>query len=145
MSRTESKGLSLFTYSWRSFSAYSWVFLYSLLRCLLEALSSHCQQRGLWRGLWRVSGRGDEGVRWRTLQNPFKTPSRTLRKPFKKVSKSMMGWTSWGFKISSRVRGSCSRKWKSWHYIHTNNLRSWFSALSTARQEITLGKPEFSV
>ena len=52
-------------------------------------------QKGFRRGLWK--GVSDEGFskgfrrgQPRTLQNPFKTPSRTLRKPFKKVSKSMM-------------------------------------------------------
>ena len=51
---------------------------------------------GFLKGFWRVSEGVSEGVSkgprtclsQRTLQNPFRTPSRTLRKSFQKVSKS---------------------------------------------------------
>ena len=55
---------------------------------------------GLQKGFRR--GQVFEGVSRRTLQNPFKDPSKN---PFKKVSKSMTRQASRGFKISSRVQG----------------------------------------
>ena len=82
-----------------------------------------------------------KGVSWRTLQNPFKTPSRSLRKPFKKVSKSMMCWASRGFKISSRVRGSCSRKCEESLEAKTEKFSRSLSWIDILKREWTFHRP----
>ena len=72
-----------------------------------------------WRGLWRVSEgflkgfrRVLEGVSRGPLQKPFKNPSETLQRPFRDPFRDPFRTLLKPF----RGRGSCGRKWKSWHF-----------------------------